>query len=49
MLATYVVAVSAMLFSGLSAMTLIYTVRHFDPPQTDPAPPPVEAGQRVAV
>ena len=30
MLGSYVVAVFAMLLSGLSARTLIYTVRHFD-------------------
>ena len=30
--AAYVVAISAMLFSGISALTLIHTVKHFDPP-----------------
>ena len=31
--AAYLVAISAMLFSGLSALTLIYTVKHLDSPQ----------------
>jgi hypothetical protein len=30
--AAYLVAISAILFSGISALTLIYTVNHFDPP-----------------
>ena len=30
-MAAYVVAFFAMLFSGISALTLIYTVKHFDP------------------
>jgi hypothetical protein len=36
--AAYVVAISAMLFSAASALTLINTVRHFDPKETAPAP-----------
>jgi hypothetical protein len=32
MAATYAVAIFAMLFSGCSALTLINTFRHFDPP-----------------
>ena len=31
----YVMAISAMLFCGVSAITLIYAVNHFDP--ADPA------------
>jgi hypothetical protein len=31
--AAYVVAISAILFSGISALTLIYTVNRFDPPE----------------
>ena len=31
--AAYVVAFSAMLFSGVSAFILIYAVSHFDPPE----------------
>ena len=31
-MAAYVVAISAMVFCGISALTLIYTVKHFDPP-----------------
>jgi hypothetical protein len=37
-LTPYVVAVCAMLFSGLSALTLFYAVRHFDPPETPRSP-----------
>jgi hypothetical protein len=33
MIGSYVVAVSAMLFSALSALTLFYAIRHFDPPE----------------
>jgi hypothetical protein len=33
-IAPYLVAISAALFSAFSALTLIYTVRHFDPPAT---------------
>jgi hypothetical protein len=33
MAATYAVAIFAMLFSGCSALTLINTFRHFDPPE----------------
>jgi hypothetical protein len=33
MLATYLVAFFAMLLSAVSALTLIRTVRHFDPPE----------------
>lgn len=45
--APYVVAISALLFSGISALTLIYTVDHFDPPET--AMSPERADERVAV
>lgn len=31
MLSTYVMAISAALFSACSALTWIYAVRHFDP------------------
>ena len=30
----YVVAIFAMLLSATSALTLIYAVNHFDPPET---------------
>lgn len=33
----YLVAFTAMIFSGLSALTLIFAVKHFDPPET-PSP-----------
>jgi hypothetical protein len=36
--AAYVVAISAMLFSGISALTLIHTVKHFDPPDVRTLP-----------
>jgi hypothetical protein len=32
--AAYLVAFTAMLISGLSALTLIFAVNHFDPPET---------------
>lgn len=31
MVGTYLVAVGAILFAAASALTLIYTVKHFDP------------------
>jgi hypothetical protein len=45
--ALYFVAVSAMLFSGISALALIYTVSHFDPTEVAASPGP--ADERVAV
>ena len=36
--APYLMAVSAMLFAALSALTLIYTVKHLDPPASAPSP-----------
>ena len=36
--APYLVSIAAMLFSGLSALTLIHIVRHFDPPEVPPLP-----------
>ena len=35
-MAPYLMGVSAMLLAGLSALTLIRTVRHFDPPESAP-------------
>lgn len=32
--AAYFVTIFAMSLAGLSAVTLIYTVRHFDPPES---------------
>ncbi|HZT78177.1 MAG TPA: hypothetical protein VFA27_16095 [Vicinamibacterales bacterium] len=40
MIAAYVVAISAALFSGCAALTLINTFRHFDPPQPAEKPAP---------
>jgi len=37
-LAAYVVAVGAMLFAAVSAVTLITVVKHFDPPEHVDAP-----------
>ena len=45
--APYVVAISALLFCGISALTLIYTVNHFDPP--DAATSTERADERVVV
>jgi hypothetical protein len=39
-LAPYVMSISAMLFSGLSALTLFWAVRHFDPPEADSSTEP---------
>jgi len=35
-IAAYVAAVFAMLFAGISALTLIYTVEHLDAPEASP-------------
>jgi hypothetical protein len=45
--APYVVAISAMLFAGISALALIYTVTHLDPPETVASP--TRADERVTV
>jgi hypothetical protein len=45
--AAYVVAISAMLFSGISAVTLIRTVKHFDPPNVRTLPE--EVPEKLAV
>lgn len=36
-IAPYFVAFSAALFSGLTGLTLIYTVSHLDPPESPPS------------
>jgi hypothetical protein len=36
--AAYVVAIAAILSSGISALTLIYTVNRFDPPEVRSLP-----------
>ena len=36
--AAYAVAIAALLFCGISALTLIYTVEHFDPPDVPSKP-----------
>jgi hypothetical protein len=48
MFAAYVVAVGAMLFAGLSAFTLITTVKHLDPPERA-AEPSVRVPEKIAV
>jgi hypothetical protein len=35
-LAPYLTALSAMMFSALSALTLILSIRRFDPPEAEP-------------
>ena len=45
--AAYIVAISAMLFCGVTALTLIYTVKRFDPP--DVHSPVEEVPKEVAV
>jgi hypothetical protein len=47
--AAYVVAISAMLFSAVSTLTLIHTVKHFDPPEASPAPAEVAVREQVSV
>ena len=44
--APYLVALFAALFSGLTALTLIYTVSHLDPPE--PTSPSTSADRRIA-
>jgi hypothetical protein len=46
--AAYVVAFGAMLFAGLSALTLITVVKHLDPPE-HAAEPPVRIPEKIAV
>ena len=36
--AAYVVAISMLVFCGITALTLINTVRHLDPPEARDAP-----------
>jgi len=43
----YIVAFSAMLFCGVSALTLIHAVNHFDPPEVRSSPKQVH--EKVAV
>jgi hypothetical protein len=47
--AAYVVAISAMLFSALSALALINTVKHLDPPDARPSAKQVPGHEEVAV
>jgi hypothetical protein len=44
----YVVAFGTMLFAGLSALTLITVVKHFDPPERA-VEPPVRVLDKMAV
>lgn len=45
----YLVALSAMLLAGLSALTLIYTLEHLDPPEAPSLPEQIHADEKVAV
>jgi prenyltransferase beta subunit len=47
--AAYLVAISAMLFCALSALTLIHTVKHLDPPEAPPSAKQVPVHEQVAV
>lgn len=47
--APYLVAISAMLFCGLTALTLIYTVEHLDPPEAPSSPEHIQADKKIAV
>jgi hypothetical protein len=47
--AAYLVAISAMLFAGLSVLTLIHTVKHFDPPEAPSSLEHIQADEKVAV
>ena len=46
--APYLVAFAAMLFSGLSALTLIFAVNHFDPPETPASVGPPKIDEKIA-
>ena len=43
----YVVAVAMMLFSGISALTLMYAIDHFDPPEASTSATPTAETLRV--
>jgi hypothetical protein len=47
--AAYLVAISAMLLAGLSALILFHTIRHFDPPEAASSPEHIRAEEKVAV
>lgn len=47
-MAAYFVAITAMLFCAVTALTLINTVRHLDPPEGSSAPEQLSAQRRVA-
>jgi hypothetical protein len=47
--AAYLVAISAMLFSALSALTLITAVKHLDPPTSPPSATQVAVHKKAAV
>jgi hypothetical protein len=49
MFATYLVAIGAMLFSALSALTLNYSVDHLDLPGASPEHVPEQFMEKVAV
>jgi hypothetical protein len=47
--ASYLVAVSGMLFAAFSALALINTVKHFDPPEAARSARQVPVHEKVAV
>ncbi len=47
--AAYVVAIAAMLFSALSALTLIDAVKHLDPPADPPSATQVAVHEKPGV
>lgn len=52
-IAPYLMAFSAMAFAGVSALTLIYTISHLDPPEIEAPrarrPPTVDILEKIAV
>jgi hypothetical protein len=48
-IAPYLVAFFAMSFSTLSALTLIYAVKHLEPPAGPALPPEVHVEEEVAI
>jgi hypothetical protein len=47
--AAYLVAISAMLLAGISALTLFHAVEHFDAPEAPSSPEQVQSEEKVAV
>ena len=45
--APYLVALTAMLISGVSALTLIFAVNHFDPSETPSSVERTKTGEKI--